>query len=40
MGYGFIEFADRLSAQNALKEKQHSVLDGQALQIKVSERTR
>ena len=39
MGYGFIQFVYQKSAQKALKQMQHSVLDGHTLELKISNRT-
>lgn len=39
MGYGFVQFKKPSSAQEALKELQHSTLDGHNLELKMSERT-
>ncbi|XP_032220437.2 probable RNA-binding protein 19 isoform X2 [Nematostella vectensis] len=38
MGYGFVEFCNKASAQEALKSLQHSQLDGHALELKQSHR--
>ncbi|XP_041348002.1 probable RNA-binding protein 19 isoform X2 [Gigantopelta aegis] len=38
MGYGFIEYKQRLSAQEALKTLQHKHLDGHSLELKISNR--
>ena len=39
MGYGFVQFRMAEAAQQALKELQHSTLDGHNLELKMSERT-
>ena len=39
MGYGFVQFRAAEAAQQALKELQHSTLDGHNLELKMSERT-
>lgn len=39
MGYGFVQFLYQKSAQKALKQLQHSVLDGHTLELKISNRT-
>ncbi|XP_056631573.1 probable RNA-binding protein 19 [Diorhabda sublineata] len=39
MGYGFIRFVHKASADKALKTLQQSVLDGKSLELKRSERT-
>ena len=39
MGYGFVQFLHQKSAQKALKQLQHSVLDGHTLELKISNRT-
>ncbi|XP_078598476.1 putative RNA-binding protein 19 [Branchiostoma floridae x Branchiostoma japonicum] len=38
MGYGFVEFQKRESAQKALKDLQHCEVDGHSLELKVSNR--
>ncbi|XP_038059469.1 probable RNA-binding protein 19 [Patiria miniata] len=38
MGYGFVEYKKRKSAQKALKELQHSTLDDHSLKLKLSHR--
>jgi len=38
MGYGFVQFVYKKSAQKALKEMQHSTLDGHSLELKISNR--
>ncbi|KAI8491784.1 putative RNA-binding protein 19 [Branchiostoma belcheri] len=38
MGYGFVEFQKRESAQKALKDLQHCEVDGHRLELKVSNR--
>lgn len=38
MGYGFVQFKERRSAKRALKELQNSMLDGHAIQLKLSKR--
>ncbi|XP_022101109.1 probable RNA-binding protein 19 [Acanthaster planci] len=38
MGYGFVEYKKRKSAQKALKELQHSMLDDHSLELKLSHR--
>lgn len=38
MGYGFVEYKKKDSAQQALKQLQHSKLDGHQLELKVSNR--
>ncbi len=38
MGYGFVQFVYKKSAQKALKEMQHSLLDGHSLELKISNR--
>ncbi|XP_056002350.1 probable RNA-binding protein 19 isoform X2 [Ostrea edulis] len=39
MGYGFVEFRQKESAMKALKELQHTNLDGHAVELKISNRT-
>ncbi|RZC31811.1 RNA-binding protein 19 [Asbolus verrucosus] len=39
MGYGFVRFLHKISADKALKTLQQSVLDGKSLELKRSERT-
>jgi RNA recognition motif-containing protein len=39
MGYGFVRFLYKSSADKALKTLQQSVLDGKSLELKRSERT-
>nr|XP_022340473.1 probable RNA-binding protein 19 [Crassostrea virginica] len=39
MGYGFVEFLKKESAMKALKELQHTDLDGHMVELKVSNRT-
>ncbi|XP_019770787.1 probable RNA-binding protein 19 [Dendroctonus ponderosae] len=39
MGYGFVQFYLKKSADNALKSMQQSVLDGKSLELKRSEKT-
>lgn len=39
MGYGFVRFMLKASADKALKTLQQSVLDGKSLELKRSERT-
>ena len=39
MGYGFVQFKHKRSAQKAMKEMQNSMLDEHAIQIKLSHRT-
>jgi len=38
MGYGFVEFVKKESAEKAIKRLQHHVLDEHQLEIKVSKR--
>ncbi|XP_076364328.1 putative RNA-binding protein 19 [Tachypleus tridentatus] len=38
MGYGFVQFKNKDSAKEAIKELQHSLLDGHALELKLSHR--
>lgn len=38
MGYGFVQFKQRKAAKQALKQLQHSQLDGHALELKLSTR--
>ncbi|KAL1478157.1 hypothetical protein MTO96_035176, partial [Rhipicephalus appendiculatus] len=38
MGYGFVQFKERKAAKQALKQLQHSKLDGHALELKLSTR--
>ena len=38
MGYGFVEFMKREAAQKALKQLQHTELEGHSLQLKLSSR--
>ncbi|XP_037514076.1 LOW QUALITY PROTEIN: probable RNA-binding protein 19 [Rhipicephalus sanguineus] len=38
MGYGFVQFKQRKAAKQALKQLQHSKLDGHALELKLSTR--
>ena len=38
MGYGFIEYKRKESAEKALKKLQHVKVDGHALELKVSNR--
>ena len=39
LGYGFVEFASPDGAKKALKQLQHTLLDGHQLELKVSNRT-
>lgn len=39
MGYGFVQFYKRDDAENAIKKLQGSLLDGHALELKMSKRT-
>lgn len=39
MGYGFVEFQKKESAMKALKELQHTELDGHMVELKLSNRT-
>lgn len=39
MGYGFVQFKAPSMVQSALKQLQHSSLDGHTLELKLSERT-
>ncbi|XP_062593216.1 probable RNA-binding protein 19 [Saccostrea cucullata] len=39
MGYGFVEFQSKESAMKAIKELQHSDIDGHAVELKISNRT-
>ena len=38
MGYGFVEYKKKKSAQKALKELQHCYLDEHSLELKLSHR--
>ena len=38
MGYGFVDFESKLSADKALKTMQHKELEGHALELKISTR--
>ena len=40
MGFGFVEFSSEQAAQQALKELQHTELDGHKLELKISHRVR
>lgn len=39
MGYGFVEFKTKASAQKALKILQHSKLEDHQLELKISNKT-
>lgn len=39
MGFGFVQFKKKHSAQKALKEMQHSMLDNHTLELKISNKT-
>ncbi|XP_061189659.1 probable RNA-binding protein 19 isoform X2 [Saccostrea echinata] len=39
MGYGFVEFQNKESSMKAIKELQHTDLDGHAVELKISNRT-
>ena len=39
MGYGFVEFVSPEGAKKALKQLQHTTLDGHQLELKISNRT-
>ena len=38
MGYGFVIFADKSSADKAIKTMQHKEIDGHAIELKLSSR--
>ena len=38
MGYGFVEYKKKKSAEKAMKTLQHAILDGHQLELKVSNR--
>ena len=38
MGYGFVEYKKKKSADKAMKTLQHTTLDGHQLELKVSNR--
>lgn len=40
MGFGFVEFSSEAAAQQALKDLQHTELDGHTLELKMSHRVR